>query len=315
MKQRGFRKVLEEAVTIAGEYAFSHWEDATPLEKEIPGGADKKYQEEKSAFSEIDSQTQKILMKIISKNLGGLPMNLIAEESNPELESLTERYFHGKGFCDSRLALILDPIDGSRNFLSANPNSTYYKDNFWRSKFWGVSACITQGKNPLTMAIYYPAMNIVLSSEKGDRTIINGEYVEIEEKDFDETDFIRISGSVNNATELRGLFLDDSKKTPRSLVTTILSMLPGEHLEKNDLIKYNAYVGENTTIYDLAGLPLAYTNAGGIVVGSNLQKTNPFEETFEKEGILRQKEMFVMAPSKKCAEKILQKIKSCKDEN
>jgi len=178
MESSDYKKILEEIVLETGEYVLSNWGKTIPLTKKSVGErGDKSRLEEKAAFSEVDASAEIRLIGGLKRNLiSPESIYLIGEEETPEIESASRSYFSGKGFNPSGLTLIVDPIDGTRNYLSASND-----EEFDRSKLWGVSTCLCLGKDPIAMAISYPAMGLLLSSEKSGQTRINEKEVGIYE--------------------------------------------------------------------------------------------------------------------------------------
>ena len=314
--------VLKNAVLKAGKFVLQ-WCGKTESEKigiktrnVVESGADSARTSEKLAMSKIDNECQKIIMNEIiyeadkfSKRIG-----IIAEESDEEINKIIrEKFAHQNKFVSGQLTIMIDPIDGTKNYISASPSSPLHETDKGKQDYWGISLCLFEGTTPVKGTIYYPALGdgILMTVEKGKGVNINGHDVRINKvKTFQKQDFIRVSGALESpGSQLRKYFPDDSQTTAGSFVVTFLSLLKGTSTkaipELSNIMEYAAYIGKNANIVDIGCCTLAWEEAGGIIVEKKGESINIFDNIEINSGIVRQKDLFIMAPNKKYAQSLL----------
>jgi len=309
------RDFLESVAREAGDYALSHQGKAEPEKKTVSVHiGDDYYREQKSSFSFVDLTCQKMIMKAIGSTYKGL--GLVAEENDKEIEVMRSQLFVGENeLVEGRYTLMIDPIDGTSNYLSATPGTPY---KISRKNNWGVSICILHGTDTIGGAIYYPAVKLMLSTIKGEGTQINGKLLRINSnKEFDEQEYVRIGGIDKTLHRLREYFPSDIDKSPGSWVSGFLALLKGsqanlEIISDLDLVSYTSYVGKNVNMFDIGCGILAYQEAGGIVVNAEGNEFNPFADTVYDEGekSLKARSLMIMAPGKIYVNGLLKHLES-----
>lgn len=306
-----YRTLLESAVKTGGDFALLNQDKAVTGLK-LSSIGDSSYKEEKIVFSQIDIESQKLIMSEIGSKLHRRA-RLIAEESDKEIENIFKIYYEkGRCFDKNSLTVIIDPIDGSKNYLSKERAHETLKRNYW-----GVSVAIAEGKELISGAIYCPALGVILSSEKGRGTFLNGKKIDIKDRKYEKKDIVRISGSHPKSKHYREIFPDDKDFYTGSFICTSLSLIgrnSGNRLLKSlNLNHYSSYIGNNCDVCDLASIPLILEEAGGFVSGLDGKKVNPFAKTLEKKGTLRQEGDFILAPGKKYVYYLINFLKSRDD--
>lgn len=277
--------LLKRVVIKAGDYAL---EMQNKIRKEnrfnFQGN---NYLNEKNAFSKVDYEVQDMIIKefvdVFSEKVG-----LIVEEKIDD--SILEKFSHFGQLSENKYTIILDPIDGTKNYNEGR-------------KFWGISFSIFYGNEPVYGIIYYPAFNIILEAEKNKGLKINGELVNIINNiEYENHHLIRLSGSLKDKKEKMKKRFPEDNLNYGSLVCTFLSMISENSNNFYGKKGYNSYVGGNSFIWDLGSCSLAWKEAGGVVTDWKGNHINPFSDIDKN---MKQKIPFIMAPNIYYANKLI----------
>lgn len=270
---------IENVVMKAADVALEHFGKTFPEGKEVIAESSE-LKAEKSAFSFVDAKVQEIIMKELSgiRNLG-----LVIEESTPDIEILAEKFFHRNRLPNDKYTLVIDPIDGSKNFLSGTPGTKDYGKHF--SKFWSISVAIFKGTEPIVGVIRYPLLNLTLVTETGKGTYLNGKKLSlVKDSDYSSLDFVRFTRALEaERPDLKKIFPDDSLIGPGCFTVAFLGLIKGtsdiklKDLELPELIAYKAHLCKGMMLEDLGCTTLAYREAGGLVCDSRGQEVNPIK--------------------------------------
>lgn len=125
--RRGLAKLFGDLVVSAGALAIEVLERPQ---------ISTQFKEDRSPVTEADERVEEYLFKALARDLPGVP--IIAEEAAARGESVS----HGDAF------LLIDPIDGTRQFLARSPEFT-------------VNLALIVGGAPVAGAISAPAMRRV----------------------------------------------------------------------------------------------------------------------------------------------------------
>lgn len=290
-------ETLKSASIKAGKYALSEFGKAGYREKLEEHSGDSQYHREKSRLTKVDHACQHIILEEVGKASPGR-FSVFAEEEDEVSSRLISEHFSA---CNvfSGWVLLIDPIDGTRNFASKSiGNAERGKD-----AFWGVSVCLLKERLPIMGAICYPALGMsVLETEASKGTFFNGKKVLLEKRSYLASDIVRVSGADRNLAPLRKILPDDINP-PGSFVVTLLSLLGLRQsipivAEGNLPPNYSAYIGRNATLYDFGCASLAYSQAGGLVSDAFGKIFNPFESAEGTGNSLRITKLFSFSPSK-----------------
>jgi myo-inositol-1(or 4)-monophosphatase len=266
-------------LTRAGTYALEQQERMMKGEhgSKITAGTDREFVEEKTAFSKVDTDVQEMVLRDLHKLYSHAG---VATEEAGDLRM----FAHVNEFREGKETIILDPIDGSHNYLRKKP-------------LWGISFALARGTDLTLGAIRYPALGITLTTRKGKGTRLNGDKVLLKSGAYTASDAVRVGGTVKGADEIRRKF--SQTWSARSYVGTFLGMLSAssDRFKGVELPLWKAYIGRDTILYDLGCGPLAWMEAGGAVLGLDGKPTNPL--AFWKRmpnGVIIAKE-FIMSPT------------------
>lgn len=242
---------------------------------------------EKQAYSVVDSAVQTMILE----NLGKVfpkEMNVVVEEKDETSQKLIDQYYLKKNILEENvLTLVIDPIDGSSNYLDG-------------SDFWAVSLALLSGTEPVLGAMYFPNLNVMLSAEKGQGTWLNDNRLTISNSlAFAPEQPVRISSSIGEQ-EKDWIARTTKSRHTGSLCVTFLSLFATVCLKpiSSLLPPCHAYIGGNTLLYDLGAGPLLWQEAGGVVVDLAGIASNPYASVLHDQGgDLRVKKIFLRAPN------------------
>lgn len=132
-----FRKELDvakKAAKLAGETIMKYYRKI-----------DIKLKSNKTLVTEADIESEKLIRKILSENF-------------PEYSIWGEEF--GKDEKTSKLMWIIDPLDGTTNFVIENP-------------FFNVSIALVKDKTPVLGVVYYPFQDELFFAVKGKGSYLN----------------------------------------------------------------------------------------------------------------------------------------------
>ena len=284
---------LERGVVDAGNYAHVARADATEpvMDKQFDGESfHDEYVREKMAVSSMDTEVQNHLLSYLIRELPRVDtVGVLAEETDTSTVPLLGHFSHHELFTAGQYTILIDPIDGSRNYMNGSPN-------------WSVIAAVLRGREMVGGVIYYPALGadgILLRTWKGGGMWLNGERVLLDapQSDFSVEHPIRVSGSLGDQS-IRKIF--PNIPSYGSFSVAFLGLISGG-LCKPDIhqlsnIPYaKAYVGENIDILDLGCCALAYAEAGGVVADGSGEPIVLFDHAAPSGNRVRIMKFFVMA--------------------
>ncbi|MBW2989910.1 inositol monophosphatase [Candidatus Woesearchaeota archaeon] len=141
-----FRQTAVKAAKEAGRIQLSYFRKNISIKKKKDG----------SFVTRADIESTKAIRKIVSKEFPG--HNLLCEELGGSGKSSQYRW-------------IIDPLDGTHNFMMGNP-------------LFGTSIALEYKKEVILGAIYLPFLKRLYLSEKGKGAFCNGKRIRVsEEKD------------------------------------------------------------------------------------------------------------------------------------
>jgi len=287
--------MLASGIITAGDMAASRQGQVTATYDKF---ADPDATIEKQALSIVDTDVQEQLLR----NLGSVfpkQFHLIAEESNDRIEALVKQYFlTGNSLAENELTIIIDPIDGSANYLSVSLGADKSRER--NKDFWAVSLCLLRGTEPLVGVMYFPNLKVILTAEKGRGAQINNQRATIPPGiEFNPEHPMRISHGVDGSLELIKNKIRRQIRTG-SLCITFLALL--KHSASDPALSVLpdcfAYISDNALLTDLGVGPLAWTEAGGVVLDAAGRDVNPFTQTIAADDGRRTHGAFFVVPSK-----------------
>ena len=139
-----FREIAEKAAREAGVIIRANFKRDIKIERK----------QEHELVSEVDRKVEKKIREIIQRNF-------------PDHSILGEEF--GEEEKESEYTWIIDPIDGTTNFLMKNP-------------FFNTSIALAKGKEPIVGVVYNPIADELFSAEKDEGAFLNGEEISVSEK-------------------------------------------------------------------------------------------------------------------------------------
>lgn len=192
----------------------------------------------KEITSSLDHEADERIIKVLS-------------ERCPDHNILTEE----TGMIDrgSSYTWIIDPIDGSSNFVSHNP-------------FFAVSVCLAYENVPITGVIYSPYLEEVVVARRGHGCSINGRPVSVSEtSEFGKSYIVGCPGGDpdNRRFAAMSYILNSNIKDFRKMGSAAIEsyMVAAG--------KVDAFVTLNISPWDIAAGALCVQEAGGIVTDFN----------------------------------------------
>lgn len=263
---------------------------------------------DKGALSVVDTDVQARILESIGQTFPK-QFHLIAEESNDEIDALAKQYFlTDNSLAENDLTLLIDPIDGTANYLSISPGADQSRER--NQDFWAVSLCLLRGSEPIMGVMYYPNLGIILTAEKGHSAFINNQRAQIPSGiEFNPEHPMRVSHGVGDTLKSVKNKIRRQIRTG-SLCVTFLSLLKHSVNEANlsSLPDCYGYIADNTFLTDLGVGPLAWTEAGGVIMDMNGDNVNPFAHILISHEGPRTHGAFFVVPSREYGEALLKYI-------
>jgi len=255
----------------------------------------------KSFVTDIDIEAQKI---IISELIKFKEFSINAEEKNEEINKMLTQFNK-----NSNSTFIIDPLDGTANYLLANPKIKailakeyldYYQEEMPdNSDKFGVCISLITKSTPLLTVIYYPFYNQLIYAAKGKGTFIDEKEFKIRSrKEHSFEDSIRIS-QYSKINAWKHLF--KNRKSYQSSSYNLKALLEGDIL---------SYCTESIDYIDLCPTLLAYTEAGGFFgdENGNIIKIADILETRDEKGRIHQS--LILCPTQEYCYSLLNNLKA-----
>lgn len=261
-------KDLSEIAIKAGKLAMNMQPTITHKTKNVGHLYSKEGAINKLSITEADLVTQKLIIKELINKKYNEQYGIIAEEEDPEILKLYEQFpFNDKAKPDTK-AIVIDPIDGTKGYAE-------------QSKEYCVMMAVLDNLEIIAGVVYYPELDTLLITKKGEGTYLNGMKIELKNKTFSSNDPIRISTSLPEWKMFSEIKI-------KSIGVQFLNMLQG---------KFNAYATKKMDLVDYSCLMLAYKEAKGYVL-----ELKPLKIFNEEKVIV--KGLAIMGPNKEYCEEL-----------
>ncbi len=197
----------------------------------------------KEVTSTLDNEADQIIIDLIS-------------ERHPEHNMLTEET--GQINNDSPYTWVIDPLDGSSNYVNHNP-------------FYAVSICLAYEDVPITGVIFAPFIEELAVARKGHGCTVNGRPVTVSSTpSLDKSYIVGCPGGDldNRRFSKMSYVLNDSIKDFRKMGSAAIeayTVATG---------RVDAFVTLNISSWDIAAGTVCVQEAGGIVTDFNGQPWN-----------------------------------------
>ena len=265
IKEKDILETMKEASIKAGKFIMQDYGKGNYKIKEVPEhyqGFDKI---KKSFVTDIDIGAQKIILERLLKFK---EYSIFAEESDYEINDLLEEFNP-----NSEFKFVIDPLDGTGNYLLGNPeimkklSQAYLEENEEEmpdnSDKFGVCISLTKNSVPILSVIYYPKLESIMYCQKGKGVFIDGERIEISQKEEHEfSDAIRIS-QYSKINEFKEKF--SNRKSYQSASYNLRALI------KENIISYCI---ESVDYLDFCSALLMYEEAGGFIGDEKGKKIN-----------------------------------------
>ena len=218
--------MMKRLSVTAGEEILKHYKKEIPIE----------YKEDRSPVTKADKIANEI---IISGLIKAFPeMGILAEESADDYSRLNKRY-----------CFIIDPLDGTREFIRGNDEFT-------------VNIALTEWGKPIGGVIYVPVYKELYYGWKGKGafSLINGREKQLHVSE--RTDNIRLAKSRSHHSELLDKLIEINNINN---IKVAGSAYKGCLLARGDVEAY--YRFGRTMEWDTAAMEIIVREAGGIFSG------------------------------------------------
>ena len=207
----------------------------------------KQKESQSSILTKADIESEKVIINIIRKEFPG--HSIISEEAG---------YINNK----SDYTWIIDPLDGTSNFASGIP-------------WFGVLITLFKKNEPIMAGAYLPVQDILYFAEAGMGASRNGQPLpKLTEKDLKDSlvafcvDYTEDIHLLNRGLEIYRYLIKESRN-----IRSTNSLLDFLYVAEG---RFGAVVNLFTRVWDIAGLGLMISEAGGVmknINGNNIQFT------------------------------------------
>ena len=231
---------MKKAAIKAGQIALNLRECAINIGKHIgqsPTGSDN--WDNKAYLSMADLSCQSNILHILGKDYRYC--GVYTEEHSDQVNQLISYFSHKNCLIKDKYTFIIDPIDGSKNYLNKGSKNANY---------FGISIALAFGKNIIAGVIYYPAINTLLETRLNFGTYINKQRII-----FNPREKISLNSPVRISSTMKHFYdyFPNNQNFGASCYNT-LALLRGVIF---------AYFVKKTMLLDFSCMALAITEAGG----------------------------------------------------
>lgn len=167
------------------------------------------------------------------------------KEKFPEHHIISEEAGDDKR--DSEYAWIIDPIDGTRNFMHNIP-------------LFSVSIGIAKNNKPYIGVVYFPITNELFSAEKGKGAYLNDKKIHVSERGLKDSPVMAYGANVHKGTDWH------MKKIPEFLKVIKRMRLLGNATTNMCFLaagRFDSYIARFGKVWDFAGSFVIVEEAGG----------------------------------------------------
>lgn len=253
------KQCLNEMTQVAiesGNKIMNYYGVVTEGDKDISGlqsvraSSDSTLAAEKSAVCSLDFEIQREIMTFLAERYPFCGIH--CEESDMEIARIAENFNHRGCLPDGKYTFLLDPIDGTRNFLNTNPANLGKGGDPTKKDYFGIGIHLALGREIVAGLFYFPAFKKKVTTAKNNGTFLNKQRVLLQAKPLATlNDPVRISKTLPG---WQHSFQNDISYGSSSGV--LLALLTQE---------IYAYVVQEVDLLDFGCSALAYREAGGFV--------------------------------------------------
>lgn len=255
MKEIGLEdvvRVFSDIAKEAGKIILSYRGKVIDLGKKYVTSNEEK-DANKFTLSLADLQTQKFILSELFKFYPFF--GICSEEEDPEIIELEEKFSHRQLLLPNQYTVVIDPIDGTSNFLGKGDTDNF--DNF------AVQINLVYGFEMVAGVVYFPATDRIITTWKNGPALINNVAQKIKAKNFSPLDACRISSNYD-------LQLMTQAKMSYKGLKTLFPNSPSYGASCYNLYallvqKLDWYMVSSIEIIDFGSTSLAFKNAGGFV--------------------------------------------------
>tara|TARA_Y100000034_G_scaffold24312_5_gene28351 strand:- start:2794 stop:3738 length:945 start_codon:yes stop_codon:yes gene_type:complete len=296
---------LVDLAKQTGQIAMNSYGKVKSIKKEVKNEdlISEEQRSEKQAFSLMDLKCQNMVTNHVSVKYPefGMFLEEVFDEQDIEdakkkgqtelvdliltSQSHIKRLPYINQLPEDQNTVLVDPIDGSKNYLTG-------KSDF--------AVCITlfNGKDPLGTVFYFPKLEKSIYSIKDLGTFINGKKIQITKfNEFSQKDLIRIGSYLKKS---------NPQIEPNFNIPTFGSSCGNMRATIEQQVK--AYITNRVGLLDFSGTAFAYKNAGGLFLNKDLEPISTRDIISEDLKFVQG--LMFLVPSKEYVEGILSYMES-----
>lgn len=213
----------------------------------------------KEVLTIADLETQKYILSELFK---AFPFfGICSEEEDSEIIELEDKFSHRQQLVADRYTVVIDPIDGTANFLGKSQPENHNK--------FAVQINLVAGFEIVAGVVYFPVYDLCIMTWKDGPTLINNKVQRLKPKVFLPADPVRISSNydaeIMSLANLDPLLLKKLFANSPSFGAScynLYALLTGE---------LYSYILSSIEIIDFGCTALAYKNAGGFIGDNQFQ--------------------------------------------
>ncbi len=240
--EKKFFPTMQKAMKSAGLICLQFYDK---VKGELKNGA-----EMERDVSAVDITNQEILLEAVSSIDSTL--EVCAEEDTSLLQKMQNN--------EHEYFVIIDPLDGTANYLGNIKQKTLNIPNFVPEENYGIMATLSKSGKPLTSLVYIPYTGIMYSALRNKAFVIEEELEEPLVL-IQDSKAIYYNTPVENERKIMSALEDlGPLYYPHCAATNILNLIMG---------KAQACVMKDANLHDVAAPAHLLTSAGGFVCNQN----------------------------------------------
>ncbi|MFA7681954.1 MAG: inositol monophosphatase family protein [Candidatus Peribacteraceae bacterium] len=259
------QQIVNDLVIIAeeaGAYIMQFYGKVEDVGKAVGETYDCKKDELKTSLTYADIHCQElILLRLLDKYS---KFGVLSEENSEEIVTLERNFCHRDTLMDGKYTFLIDPIDGTTNFLNTNAHNFEKKGDPMNKDRFGVQITLMFGEKVIGGVAHLPRLKKTIATVQGGQTTINDRVINLTKKVFDRNNPIRIGFFIDK--KYMGIDREDLCALFPNRVSFGASCYTCYSLLSQEI---DAWLLNRTELLDFGFTALAYQNAGGFVGGED----------------------------------------------
>lgn len=286
-------QITDDLITVAedaGAYIMQFYGKVEDVGKTIGETYDVRKSEHKTSLTSVDIHCQELILRMLLEKYSNF--GVYSEEDSAEIANLEQKFSHRKTLIEGKYTFVIDPIDGTTNFLNTNSLNIGKKGDPKNKDKFGVQITLMFGNQVVGGVVHLPRLQKTIATFQKGHTTINGQVIHLQQKVFDSRNPIRIGFFIDR--NYLAIDRENISKLFPNQVSFGASCYTSYSLLSQET---DAWLLNRIELLDFGFTALAYENAGGFIGGIDSAKISVSNLLQQSKNGLELMGFMLLAPS------------------